>query len=177
MTNINNTVLALFLKYDAMARVKYPAYASKPVPKLSLYIKGRTAGTACKSKWEVRINTHVGAQNLEMLDDTVSHEIAHMVDFAIRGKTGHDRLWKIIHRSLGGNGKRCYNAAEENVSIIKGRVTNEYLYRNPTNGHEYWFGPRYHNGLQRGKYIYLSHSVTGTRFYRVDYTGQTRKKA
>jgi predicted SprT family Zn-dependent metalloprotease len=44
-----------------------------------------------------------------ILNNTVSHELAHIIDFMIRGKSNHDRYWVAIHRRLGGNGKACHN--------------------------------------------------------------------
>ena len=44
--------------------------------------------------------------------DTVSHELAHCLDFKIRGFYGkddnifHDEFWSFLHKRMGGNGKR-----------------------------------------------------------------------
>ena len=40
---------------------------------------------------------------------TVSHELAHIVDFYFRnGKSKHDQIWRKIHSYMGGDGKRCH---------------------------------------------------------------------
>ena len=39
----------------------------------------------------------------EKYEDTLRHEVAHLVDFAIRGKTNHDSWWKGIARKMGAN--------------------------------------------------------------------------
>jgi hypothetical protein len=44
--------------------------------------------------------------------DTISHELAHCLDFVIRGCYGrseidyHDEFWSFLHKRMGGNGKR-----------------------------------------------------------------------
>ena len=44
--------------------------------------------------------------------DTVSHELAHCLDFKIRGFFGkddnsfHDHFWSFLHKRMGGNGER-----------------------------------------------------------------------
>lgn len=173
MNNIESQLTDMFHKYDAMARAMYPAYAAKPVPSLAFFTKGRMNGWARQIAWRIELNTHVATQLPEAFENTVSHEIAHMVDYAIRGRSGHDRSWKAIHRSLGGTGKRCtqYTGATR----IAGRVTNQYLYRNAA-GAEIWVGPRHHASLIRGKYTYIQ-DAKGNKVSRTDWTGISRKKA
>lgn len=43
-----------------------------------------------------------------ILNNTISHELAHVIDFMNRGKSNHDRYWASIHRRMGGNGKACH---------------------------------------------------------------------
>jgi hypothetical protein len=44
--------------------------------------------------------------------DTLSHELAHCLDFVIRGyygkneRTFHDEFWSFLHKRMGGNGHR-----------------------------------------------------------------------
>lgn len=40
---------------------------------------------------------------------TITHEVAHAI---VGAGHGHDRVWALKHRELGGNGKRCYDSAE-----------------------------------------------------------------
>ena len=167
---------ALFRKYDEKARAMYPAYARFPVPKLVFFQKGRHAGLAeFGAKWTVSINEYIASQNMTIIENTVSHEIAHMVDYAIRLRSGHDAHWKRIHRSLCGNGERCYNSAGQTVTTIPGRRTTEHLYRGD-NGEEIWIGPKYHTKFQRNQSWFRS-LCTGTRFEYHHYTGQSRIKA
>ncbi len=166
--NIEATIADIFREYDAKARALYPAYAGRPVPALTFYTKGTTAGLAKHSAWEVSINTYVAAQSLEVLHNTVSHEIAHMVDFALRMRSGHDRVWKAIHRSLGGNAKRTAS----NVTVQRGRAKNEYLYRNAA-GAEFWVGPKYHAKMMKGIASGVK-TKSGQIFLATDWTRQRR---
>lgn len=172
--SIEATIMGYFREYDALARAKYPSYAAKPIPKVTFFTKGRTNGWAKQKAWEVSFNTHVASQTPDDFRNTVSHEIAHMVDYAMRGRSGHDRIWKVIHRSLGGTGTRCsqYGSA---VKPIAGRVTNWYLYRN-ANGAEIWVGPRHHASMRRDCNFFVRHTTTGQRFTSTDWTGQSKKK-
>lgn len=167
--SIEATITDIFREYDAKARALYPAYAARPVPRLTFYTKGRTAGLAKHGHWEVAINSHVAAQSLDALRNTVSHEVAHMVDFALRLRSGHDRVWKMIHRSLGGDGARC---AQGNLVPIRARAKNEYLYRNAA-GAECWVGPKHHAAMMRGTSAGVKNG-SGQVFYPTDWTRQRR---
>lgn len=169
--NIEAFIMQKFREIDAKARNMFPAYAEKPVPNVSFYVKGTTGGLAYRHTWEVRFNTHVAAQAPEAFIDTISHEIAHMVDFAIRGRSGHDSFWKVLHRKLGGSGSRCALYSRE-VTPMRTRAKNEYLYRN-ANGGECWVGPRYHSAMQTGKITGVV-TKSGGQFFRSDWTGQRR---
>lgn len=172
--NIQTQIRDEFVRVDALARSLFPAYARMSVPKLTFYIKGRAAGWANYGKWEVSINTYIAAQDIAEMKDTVSHEIAHIVAFAVYGERGHGARWKMVHRMLGGNGKRCYDSKD--IKVIPGRRTNWYLYRCPNGGGETWVGPRHHGGLQRGKYGALTNNKTGVRILAEHFTGQSKTK-
>lgn len=45
-------------------------------------------------------------QNDSNREDTITHELAHAIDFDFRGYTKHDEIWKNIHKLLGGTGNR-----------------------------------------------------------------------
>ena len=40
------------------------------------------------------------------MEDTLTHEIAHAIDFEVRNKSNHDAHWANIHKTLGGSGRR-----------------------------------------------------------------------
>jgi predicted SprT family Zn-dependent metalloprotease len=125
---------------------------------------------ACGGDWEIRLNVYIAAQCPDEFRNTVSHEIAHMVDFAMRGRSAHDRIWKVIHRSLGGNGARCSAYTGNHIRI---RAKNEYLYRNYA-GAETWCGPKHHAALHRGDIAAIRNKLSGHRFIASDWTGESR---
>ena len=175
--NIQTLIREEFNRVDLLARSKYPAYAARPVPTLTFFTKGRCAGLAYGGyKWTVSFNTHILAQNLDMMRNTVSHEIAHMVDYALRGRSGHDAQWKALHRSLGGNGHTTYSAEQCGVKVIAGRRTNWYEYKNPENGEINWVGPKHHAALVRGTSSGLRNLTTGTAIKREHFTGKSKVK-
>lgn len=44
--------------------------------------------------------------------ETITHEVAHAIDYDRRGTSDHSWAWKQIHRELGGNGERCYESEQ-----------------------------------------------------------------
>jgi predicted SprT family Zn-dependent metalloprotease len=49
----------------------------------------------------------------------VSHELAHLLDYALRGKSGHDAYWKNLHLLMGGDAARCH---QYDVTGLRNRV-------------------------------------------------------
>lgn len=46
--------------------------------------------------------------------NTITHEIAHAIDFEQRGTSDHSFIWAKIHKDLGGDGERCFTESKEN---------------------------------------------------------------
>ncbi len=58
---------------------------------------------------EIELNPSVFAKIEESEQyNTVSHEIAHVVDYFLRGDSNHDYIWQNIHRLAGGNGAQFH---------------------------------------------------------------------
>tara|TARA_R110002096_G_scaffold428402_1_gene640035 strand:- start:163 stop:663 length:501 start_codon:yes stop_codon:yes gene_type:complete len=51
--------------------------------------------------------------------DTILHEIAHALDFQIRGFSNHDYIWRKIAKGIGCNGERCYDRNTVNLPEAK----------------------------------------------------------
>lgn len=151
----------------------WPAYANRPKPPLHFFTKGSTAGWARYTHWRVEINTHLARQNWEMAKDTISHEVAHMVNFAAFAKTGHCRNWKSIHSVLGGSSRRTYNAAVENVKIDAMRKTFVHEYK-LADGKILWINTPTHNKIKSGEARRCT--VTKQRVDYSHYTGTKRQK-
>lgn len=100
-------------------------------PTVKFDLRGRVAGTASWHRaatptgWvllrqELNFNRDMimGSGFDHMINDTVPHEIAHLV-CAVRPELGrnHNPGWKNVCRALGGNGQRCHN---EEVRFVHG---------------------------------------------------------
>lgn len=53
------------------------------------------------SKFVMAVRTYEETHN------TITHEVAHAI---VGHRHGHDRIWSLKHRELGGDGKRCYDS-------------------------------------------------------------------
>ena len=59
-----------------------------------------------EGEYEIRISKHyVRYHSEEKVRDLILHEIAHALDYKIRGETNHDEFWKEIFRRIGGSGE------------------------------------------------------------------------
>ena len=104
-------------------------YAFRPAPEVQVYFfeTGRDVGKA-HSDMRCGYNVHIFAQDLErFLNDTVPHEVAHIVCMYLRTDMGHGAEWKSVCRMLGGNGQRC--VAPEGINVKMVRHSKRYEYR------------------------------------------------
>lgn len=81
----------------------------------------------------------------EMLNDTVPHEVAHLVCYwkPSLGKN-HDYGWRRVCIGLGGTGNRTHSQV-----LTKGRYKSQYVYRTDS-GYEITVGPKVHKSIQLG---------------------------
>ncbi len=66
--------------------------------------------------------------------DVVLHEIAHALDFETRGRSAHDRIWRIWAMRVGAKPERCHEASPEVEAVAV--TKSKYTLRCP-NGHEF----------------------------------------
>ena len=111
-------------------------------------LKGRTAGWAIGGN-TIRLNTTAiygdEAHFKDMVEDTVPHEIAHIVchrNPSLGRK--HDAGWISVCRALGGTGKRTHDMTT--IEFAHGRT---YIYTS-TGGKEYAVSERRHRRVQQG---------------------------
>lgn len=62
--------------------------------------------------------------------NTITHELAHLIDYVIRDGSSHDYAWKCIHQSLGGNGHRCHQIDNSEFA----RTITRFKIQDSTNG-------------------------------------------
>lgn len=111
-------------------------------------LKGRAAGMACRrgNQYFMRFNRDMLTREAfdHVLNDTVSHEIAHICCFMNRTLgSNHDAGWARVCRALGGTGGRTHS---EEVVYGKGH-TYEYT---TDRGHKVRMGDKHHATVQRG---------------------------
>jgi len=115
-------------------------------------LKGTAAGIAAmeyingKSRLAyVRFNTTMinGSGFEHVLNDTVPHEVAHLVGFMTCRDNGHGTFWRNACIALGGSGQTHHN---EEVVYAKGK-TYEYTC---TQGTQHRFSEQRHKKIQRG---------------------------
>lgn len=128
---MNQTELkaAIIAKHDQViskARQLFPGY-DIPVPQVYFYETGKAAGLAHGSS-KVGYNITVFAQDPErFINDTVPHEIAHIVCVAMRWDKGHGKNWKRVCALLGGSAARCYSGEGIEHKMMRNRK--QYQYR------------------------------------------------
>jgi predicted SprT family Zn-dependent metalloprotease len=93
---------------------KFPeqVHLFKEKPKFVLeFWYGRCAGKAYDDGNYIKLNEcYLYSKDAEtFVRETTLHEICHIFAKWIYNAHGHDKKWKEIYISLGGNGKRCHN--------------------------------------------------------------------
>jgi predicted SprT family Zn-dependent metalloprotease len=91
-------------------------------------LRGGPAGMACVSydgKYSLRFNVTMMLNQgwTHLIEDTVPHEVAHLLGYHLDYGLNHGKEWKAICIALGGSGKRCH---DEKVTFAKGS-TFEYI--------------------------------------------------
>ena len=158
-------------KAESLYNFKFGAVA------ISFKLKGRCAGRAigrnlstATPSFEIQLNLE--ALELDwnnMMDDTIPHEIAHLVCFKFP-KLGnhHNRGWARVCIALGGDGSRTHS-----LKLTPGRKTRKFLYLADC-GTEVTLSSVIHNKLQRGQQNFRILRATGGRIFK---TGLLREVA
>ena len=82
----------------------------------------RVFGTCRYSRFthQIRLSRHLTKLNEESrVINTILHEIAHALDYEERGFSNHDYNWVRIAKSIGCDGKRCYDSDKVNKPVSK----------------------------------------------------------
>ncbi|ALY07202.1 SprT-like family protein [Vibrio phage vB_VmeM-32] len=138
---INNEVIRLIDCWNNHPNTK----TKVSYPEVRYTCKGNDAGKASKYYVDFNLDTATIKGNWDRFQNTVSHEIAHYIDFNIRGKSGHDSFWKKLHRFLGGDGSRTHSM--KSLSKLK-----EYVY--DVNGHKVTLTSIRHKKIQEKGEVY-----------------------
>lgn len=110
--------------------------------------KGLAAGWAKRIKGVYTLDFSIEACKLHpdhFFNDTVPHEVAHLVTYANGVYGSHGPKWKSICIQLGGTGKRCHD-----LKLTPARRTRKWKYRDSLGGYQVISTVR-HNKLQKAK--------------------------
>ena len=137
----------------ALAKSKYNVDLSKVA--ITFNLKGRVAGWACARgsffarTYQVKFNHDMITRGdpevlADMINDTVPHELAHIVCFInpALGKN-HDYGWASVCRGLGGTGNRTH----DNEVVFGRGITYEYT---TDRGNKVRLNERRHQHIQKG---------------------------
>ena len=118
--------------------------------KVLFNLRGRAAAQARvhhrDNRREIRINVEAySLRPQEMLEDTVPHEVAHLVCNILGNDRGHGANWKRVCKELGGTGETHHD-----MKLTPARRQKKFLYRND-DGIEVHFKQGRHSNLQLGK--------------------------
>lgn len=150
-------------------------------PKLSSKLRGHTAGKANVLKWEIRLNRTLllTPHQQEVIYQTVPHELAHLVDFAlhpenfIRRRKGerrsvHGPTWQAIMHLFGRPPNRCHT-----MTTTAARKTHikRYIYCCPECRQPILIGPGRHRRMQHNRRVGYRLRACGHLIDRRNYTG------
>ncbi len=136
-------------KCKAILEIAKDKYGFHQNVQIRFDLRGRAAGMAgvrAGQNFYMRFNADMLTRDAfeHVLNNTVPHEIAHLVCFDNRALgSGHNHGWARVCAGLGGNATRCHT---EKVVFGKG-TTYEYI---TTTGKEVRLGDRHHAMIQSG---------------------------
>ena len=115
--------------FVAVARQKYPTLLMQD-PQVLFFSNRRAAGSANWMQNYVKFNTILAEENKEEFDNTVIHEVAHLVAPRVHGIfiKPHGEEFKSVMAVLGGRPNRTHNYSTENVKSRTRVVKREFEY-------------------------------------------------
>lgn len=124
-----------------------------PYPEVEFSLRGTTAGLAYSFQNKLNFNLSIAKENKkEFLDQTVPHEVAHIVaDNFFKRRCHHDASWRGIMLNVYGKApERCHSYEVEH---LKARKTKKFLYHCscPSNVK---VGLKVHSNISSGKKNY-----------------------
>ena len=79
--------------------------------------KSGVAGRAYLTKRKIKLNMHHLLHNKEDFNNTIIHEVAHIIAYEAFKDTGHGTAWKYICKKIGGSGKRCHSYSRVAIAV------------------------------------------------------------
>lgn len=121
---VQSKIAELIAKAEDLYKIKLPSIDVR------FDLRGRSAGQAIRRNglYSMRFNRGMMLNESwdHMINDTVPHELAHVICFVTGWDFGHGARWRAVCRGLGGTGNRCHS---EEVQYANG---NTYYYTTST---------------------------------------------
>lgn len=131
---------------------------SMGIPVIRYHHKGRAAGRAIYADYAVSFHSVLAAENGEDFDQTIGHEVAHLVAKRVFGCTGHGKGWKRVMKALGLRVERCHSYDMSNAKVRR-QARYDYVCACPKeNTHK--ISATIHNKIQRGYSYRCAHCKT-----------------
>jgi predicted SprT family Zn-dependent metalloprotease len=126
--NIEQHLLERVTFYTKRVNEVFPSLRFR-APTVAFYHKRKAAGLANCKAHRVSFNTILAQENLEKFDETVIHELAHLVTGLLYpGKRGHCDEFHLVNGKLGGRASRCNSYSLENVPYRRRKVARQFEY-------------------------------------------------
>ncbi len=156
-----------------IAKEKYPGSASKFLPvRITYDVRGQCAGKANWSRWTIKLNPILLMENIkEMVENTASHEVAHLIDREVHGvlysrrinrRTGrrnrivHGPTFKRIQNQFGRCDATFHDMDTSNARVRTKRSTKVHVWKCGRGCAEMVLTPKLHARML----------ATGTRYVR-----------
>lgn len=143
-----------------------------PQPTIGWFHTTTTAGKAYYLQHKVTFNEVIARNNFSKFDQTVIHEVAHLVTKRLYPSAKpHGREWKYVMHCLGGKPERChrYDVTEIKAQRAKRVPSRKYVYTCACNKDHLIAGQR-HNNIKAGTKSFFCKTCKAT----IKYTGKVR---
>lgn len=134
-------------------------------PTISFDLIGRAAGRAWYRKNHIQYNIGIfRAQTAAFLERTTSHEVCHLVAFALYGSLGlgHGRYWKHVMTKMGQEPSRCHSYDVPDSAL---RVPRPYVYK--CGCKEFKLTANIHNKVKNGQRRHCTKCKISISFVRM----------
>jgi predicted SprT family Zn-dependent metalloprotease len=132
---------------------------------------GTRAGTA-RGYREICVNLTLARQNFDHIaNNTIPHEIAHIICAYFAWDKGHGRMWKRVASTLGIAPERCFDSVATGMQPVMMRQRSKYLHK-ATCGTEIWLSDVMHGKLLKGSNRIITR--TGGKLNASTYMGKVK---
>ncbi len=98
----------VMIAYWRVAQRKFPSLVGVPMPELKFNLRGRAVGRATYRAGNRLHQTTIALKNeyllsntVEMFNDTIPHEVSHIIAGVLFRSTGHDGPWRQVMAAFG----------------------------------------------------------------------------